>query len=86
MEDQGGASVRIEKLTDTDFYVWKQQIQLLLVLKDFDDHVIEFEVPGLPESDERKKWLCGDNKAKAIIALSLSDEHLEHVHDCETGK
>ena len=85
-EDQGGGSVRIEKLTDTNFYIWKQKIQLLLALKDVDHHVFETEPPGLPESDERKTWLRGDNKAKAIIGLSLSDEHLEHVHDSETAK
>ena len=86
MEDQGGASLRIEKLTDSNFYIWKQKIQLLLALKDVDHNVIESEVPGLPESDDRRTWLRGDIKAKAIIGLSLSDEHLEHVRDCETAK
>ena len=52
MENQGGASVRIENLTDSIFYIWKQKIQRLLALKDVDHHVIESEVPGLPESDD----------------------------------
>ena len=86
MEDQGGVSVRIEKLTDSNFYIWKQQIQLLLALKDVDQHVIQSEVPGVSESDSRRTWLRGGNKAKAIICLSVSDEHLEHVHDCGTAK
>ena len=85
MEDQGGGSVRIEKLTDSNFYVWKQKIQLLLALKDVSEHVTEREHPGVPESDEHKQWLRSDNKAKAIIGLSLSDEHLEHVRDCESA-
>ena len=41
MEDQGGGSVRIEKLTDSNFYVRKQKIQLLLALKDVSEHVTE---------------------------------------------
>ena len=86
MEDQGGASVRIEKLTDSNFYIWKQKIQLLLALKDVDLQVIESEVPGVSDSDDRRTWLRGDNKGKVIIGLSLSDEHLEHVRDCETAK
>ena len=32
------------------------------------------------------KWMKGDRKARAIIGLSLSDEHLEHVRDVETAK
>ena len=86
MEDQGRASVRIEELTDSNFYIWKQKIQLLLALKDVDHHIIQSEVPGVFESGDRRTWLRGDNKAKAIIGLSLSDEHLEHVRDCETAK
>ena len=55
MEDQGGSSVRIEKLTDSNFYVWKQKIQLLLALKDVSEHVTEREHPGVPNSDEHKQ-------------------------------
>ena len=69
MEDQGGGSVRIEKLTDSNFYVWKQKIQILLALKDVSEHVTEREDPGVPNSDEHKQWLRSENKAKAIIGL-----------------
>ena len=86
MDDQGGGSVRIEKLTDSNFHIWKQKIQLLLALKDVELHIIESEVPDVSDSDDRRTWLRDDNKAKAIIGLSLSDEHLEHVWDCETAK
>ena len=86
MEDQGGASVRIEKLTDSNLYIWKQKIQLLLSLKDVDLHIIEIGVPDVSDSGDRRTWLRGDNKFKAIIGLSLLDEHLGHVRDCETAK
>ena len=78
--------MRIEKLTDSNFYVSKQKIQLLLALKDVDLHIIESEVPAVSDSDDRRTWLRGDNKAKAIIGFSLSDEYLEHVRDFETAK
>ena len=87
MEDQGGGgSIRIDKLTDSNFYVWKQKIQLLLALRDVDQYIIEGRVPSDENPDERRKWIRGDSKAKALIGLSLSDEHLEHVRDAETAR
>ena len=85
MDDSTG-SVKIEKLTDSNFYVWKQRIQLLLALRDVDQHITD-DAPADSETEEyRKRWLRGDNKAKAIIGLSLSDEHLEHVRDVDTAR
>ena len=87
MEDQGGGgSVRIDKLTDANFYVWKQKIQLLLALRDVDQYIIEGRVPSDEHPEERRKWVRGDRKAKALIGLSLSDEHLEHVRDAESAR
>ncbi|CDF39664.1 unnamed protein product [Chondrus crispus] len=86
MEDQGGGgSIRIDKLTDSNFYVWKQKIQLLLALRDVDQYIVEGRVPSEERAEERKKWIRGDSKAKALIGLSLSDEHLEHVRDVDTA-
>ncbi|CDF39993.1 unnamed protein product [Chondrus crispus] len=86
MEDQGGGgSIRIDKLTDSNFYVWKQKIQLLLALRDVDQYIVEGRVPSEERAKERKKWIRGDSKAKALIGLSLSDEHLEHVRDVDTA-
>ncbi|CDF37816.1 unnamed protein product [Chondrus crispus] len=86
MEDQGGGgSIKIDKLTDSNFYVWKQKIQLLLALRDVDQYIVEGRVPSEERAEERKKWIRGDSKAKALIGLSLSDEHLEHVRDVDTA-
>ncbi|CDF34864.1 unnamed protein product [Chondrus crispus] len=86
MEDQGGGgSIRIDKLTDSNFYVWKQKIQLLLALRDVDQYIVEGRVPSEERAEERKKWIRGDSKAKALIGLSLSDEHLEYVRDVDTA-
>lgn len=86
MEDQGSGSLRVEKLNDTNFYVWKQKIQLLLALKEVDHHIEETIDMNERDDDKHKQWIRGDNKAKAIIGLSLSNEHLEHVRDCQTAK
>ena len=36
--------------------------------------------------DGLSEWKKNDRKARAIIGLSISDEHLEHVCDVETAK
>jgi len=83
MEDTGG-STKIEKLNDTNYHAWKQKILLLLILKDLDAYIVQ-EAP--PKDDGRfSQWVRGDKKAQAIIGLSLSDEHLEHVRNVSSAK
>ena len=83
VDDFGGSSTRIEKLCDSNYYAWKQKIVLLLALKDLDEY-IECDPPL--EEEMLKIWIRHDRKARAIIGLSLSDEHLEHVRDVQTAK
>ena len=70
-------------MNDPNFHAWKQKIVLILSLKDLDEF-IEDDPPT--EKSELCKWTKSDRKARAIIGLSLSDEHLEHVRDVETAK
>jgi len=79
-----GGSPRIEKLSDDNFHAWKQKIVLLLSLRDL-DHYIEDDPPR-DDSTDILTWTRGDRKARAVIGLSLSDEHLGHVRDVETAK
>ena len=83
MADDMGGSMKIDKLTDSNYHAWKQKIVLLLSLKDLDEF-IEENPPT--DTTELAKWNRKDRKARAIIGLSLSDEHLEHVCDVETAK
>ena len=83
MMDDVGTSTKIEKLHDSNFHAWKQKIVMVLALKDLDDFV-ESDPPA--DSEQLAKWMKSDRKARAIIGLSLSDEHLEHVRDVETTK
>ncbi|CDF40427.1 unnamed protein product [Chondrus crispus] len=48
-------------------------------------HIFNRRVPSEERAEERKRWIRGDSKAKALIGLSLSDEHLEHVCDVDTA-
>ena len=86
MEEQSSGLGRIEKLTDSNFYIWKQKIQLLLALRDVDQYISDDVVPDSTSADERRKWIRGDAKAKAIIGLSLSDDHLQHVRGLSSAK
>ena len=81
--DESTTSVKIEKLNDTNFHIWKQKIQLQLALRDLDQYI-----DSTPPTEEKElaTWTRGDRKAKAIIGLSLSDEHLNHVRDVSSAK
>ena len=83
MDDQNTSSIKIEKLNDNNFHAWKRKIQLVLALRDLDQYIDD----DRPDGDaEQKSWDKGDRKAQAIIGLSLSDEHLEHVTEGSTAK
>ena len=100
-DDMGSSSTKIEKLNDSNYHFWKQKIVLFLALKELDD-LIEDDPPTetavTDDSTEKDKsdastetvefsiWKKRDRKARAIIGLSLSDEHLEHVRDVTTAK
>ena len=81
--DESSSSVRIEKLNDSNFHTWKRKIQLLLAYRDLEDYIHDDR-----PTDEaaQTKWDRGDRKAQAVIGLSLSDEHLEHVSDATSAK
>ena len=74
---------KIEKLGDDNYHVWKQKVELLLAFKELDDHITEPERPI--DTDNWSEWKKKDAKAKAIIGLTLSDDHLDHVRGAETA-
>ena len=76
------SSIRIEKLGEDNFHVWKQKVELLLALKDLDDHL---DSAKSTDEDKLCTWKKSDAKARAVIGLTLSDDHLEHVRDTESA-
>lgn len=81
MESIGG--FKIEKLGERNFHVWKQKIKLILSFRELEDVIADQEPPV--DVDEFEKWKKRDAKAKAVIGLTLSDDHLDHVRGVETA-
>ena len=51
--DLSNSGIKIDKLNDTNFHMWKQRIQLFLALKESDDYIIDD--PPDSDSDEYRK-------------------------------
>ncbi len=74
---------KIEKLSHSNKYAWKQKILHLLALRDVED-LIEDDPPA--ESADLPTWTKRDNKAQAVLGLFHSDQLLENVHDVGSAK
>ena len=59
---------KVELLSNSNYYAWKQKIQHLLALKELDEHL---EVDPPVESTALSSWKRKDKKACALIGLSL---------------
>ena len=77
-------TISIEKLRDDNYHTWKHRIQFALSLLDL-DHAITDEPPK-EDDPNLPTWTRQDKKAKAMIALSLSDTHLEQVQHAFSAK
>jgi hypothetical protein len=81
-----GGGFKIDKLNDNNYHTGKQKIELVLAFRDLDEVVFETPSPDMGSSLEaatlfKKK----DAKAKAVIGMTLRDEHLEHVRSAKTA-
>lgn len=82
-EDLGGSSTKFENLNHSKFHAWRQETLAIFALRGLE----EFTENDLPtDKAELAEWEKSDRKTRAIIGLSLSDEHLAHVSDVSTGK
>ena len=82
--DSGGGNPKIDKLTESNLHVWEHKVELILAFRRLNLHIGDSAAKPSP-SDQAETWLKQDTKAKAIIGLTLSDRHLEHVRDCATA-
>ena len=83
MDGLGLGGLKIEKLGENNFHVWKQKVELVLAFRELDDHITEEDPPTDP--DTLREWKKKDAKAKAVIGLTISDDHLDHVRDAGTA-
>lgn len=81
--DLTSGSMKLEKLNENNYHAWKQKIMYLLAFKDLEGHILE-DPPE--QSTTSTGWYSLDKKAMALIGLSLSDEILENVRDCESAR
>ncbi len=89
MEGDHSTSMKTEKLTEGNFYAWRQKIQHILALRNLDDFIEDDNVCPRrtgENGEEVATWLKKDKKARAIIGRSLSDELLENLRDTATGR
>lgn len=77
------SSIRIEKLGKDNYYAWKLRVRHVLALNSMKT-IIHEDSPQ--EESELIVWKRKDEKAQAIIGLSLSDELLENVREIESAK
>ncbi|KAJ6641786.1 hypothetical protein Bhyg_06729 [Pseudolycoriella hygida] len=68
--------VKITKLNETNYQIWKYKMELLLTKADLWD-IVNNELPDVAARNEA--WLKRDGKAKADIGLSVEDNQLCHV-------
>ncbi len=74
MDASGATGIRIEKLSDTNFFSWKQKMEIVLGHREVDDKVDPILCPRLPKDpEELHQWIRKDKTACMTIGLSLSD-------------
>ena len=81
--DGSSRMFNIDKLSDSNFHVWKQKVHLILAFKELEDNIAD--PPAGPQDGDSEKWSKDDAKTRAIIGLSISDDHLQLIGDCDSA-
>jgi hypothetical protein len=77
---------KIDKLTARNYHTWKQKIELVLAFRELDEVVFNIVSTNvMQDAAAAAEFKKKDVKAKAVIGLTLSDEHLEHFRGAETA-
>ena len=71
---------KVEKLNDSNFHYWKQQVEYALALKELSDYILP--TSDRPSPSDAAKATRDDAKAKAVIGMTLGKDHAELVKDC----
>ncbi len=79
------SSIKIEKLYDSNFHIWKVKIKMVLSLRELDNLLDENNPPN-PDHASYAAWIVKDKKARAPIGLSLSNSHFEQVQHSSSAK
>lgn len=77
--------IRVEKFTGESYHLWKFKMEMLLKAREVWEVVeVNMDVKEM-DAIERKAWKRKDEKALALICLTLSDGQLMHVHGASTA-
>ena len=74
--------INIEKLNNNNFFQWKYKIKMFLKEDELWE-VISNETPT--SASGLRTWNREDEKAQAIIALSVEDSQLVHIREKENA-
>ena len=83
--DSEKSTLTIEKLHDGNFHVWKMRIRMVLSIRELDEH-LDTDTPSTGNIESHRLWKNKDKKARALIGMSISDDHLEQVQHAESAK
>ena len=79
------SGIKIEKLNDSNFHIWKVKIQIVLSIRELEKNLEAKSTPAQTAPNYRD-WWRSDAKARAFIGLSLSNNHLEQVQHSKSAK
>jgi transposase InsO family protein len=74
-------TLKIAKLTNSNYQTWKFKVELLLIKDDLWDVVVKD-----PPDEVSADWQSKDRKARATIGLLIEDNQLHHVRKEATAK
>lgn len=84
-EKYSRGKMQIEKHNESNFFVWKQKVDLILTYGEVDE-VVQEENAHTRHNSDFDKWTQRDRLAGSIICLSMSGDMAEHVRDASTAK
>lgn len=73
---------KIEKLNNSNYFMWKYKIELYLINQDL-WNVLSEEAPSTPA--RLREWIKKDNKARTTIGLLVEDNQLVHIRGKTTA-
>lgn len=78
------SGLKIDKLKDDKFHIWKNRVQLIMSFRELDDYLTA--EPPCAESSEYTTWSKSDRKSKSKIGLTILDSHLEQFQRATTAR
>lgn len=79
------SKLSFEKLSNENYFTWKYRMEMLLK-KEMVWRTLSETQPAATETTARATWLEKDEKAMALIGLSVMDNQLQHIRNSKTAK